>query len=234
MKVRRAATAAACGALLAFGIATSAGASAPPGATAQCRDGSYSRAVRHQGACSHHGGVAHRLDVSAAPAAGAKYSRAAFGPAWADVDHNGCDTRDDILRRDLKDIRFRDGSACVVATGVLRDPYTGRTIHFVRGVRTSELVQIDHVVALSDAWRDGAARWTPAERERFANDPLVLLAVDGSENESKGDDDAAEWLPPNRGFDCPYVRRQLAIKRKYRLTIRADERAAIRRTLAAC
>jgi Protein of unknown function (DUF1524) len=162
------------------------------------------------------------------------YSRARFGPAWEDVDHNGCDTRDDILRRDLTRVVLRAGSRCIIATGTLHDPYTGKRIRFVRGVRTSLAVQIDHVVALADAWRTGAARWTPSRRLAYANDPLVLLAVDGPSNEAKGDDDASAWVPPNRAFDCEYVARQIAIKTRYRLWVTVAERAAMSRVLSAC
>lgn len=105
------------------------------------------------------------------------YSRSSFGTRWKDVDANGCDTRNDILARDLKQIVLRTGSSCVVATGTLKDPYTGKTIEFVRGVSTSIAVQIDHIVALAAAWRTGARGWTPKRRLAYANDRLVLLAV---------------------------------------------------------
>ena len=143
------------------------------------------------------------------------YSRAAFGPAWQDVDHNGCDTRNDILRRDLTS-RGMSGS-CTVLTGVLQDPYTGKVIAFRRGVGTSAKVQIDHVVALGDAWQMGAQRLTASARLAFANDPLELLAVDGPTNQRKGDADAASWLPPNKAFRCTYVARQIAVKARYHL-----------------
>jgi hypothetical protein len=161
----------------------------------------------------------------------AGYSRAQFGAAWEDVDQNGCDTREDILRRDLTRIVLREGSRCTVARGVLHDPYTRKTIRFVRGVRTSLAVQIDHVVALAAAWRTGAARWTYGKRLRYANDPVGLLAVDGPTNAAKGDDDASEWLPPNRGYDCTYAKRQITIKRKYGLWVTLSERRALRRVL---
>jgi len=164
----------------------------------------------------------------------AGYSRARFGAAWADVDGNRCDTRDDILRRDLTAVRYRPGSACVVAGGTLRDPYTGRRIVFVRGVATSGAVQIDHVVALGNAWRTGAAAWPASERLRYANDPSVLLAVDGPANEAKGDDDASGWLPPNLSYDCRYVEQQITIKTKYKLWVTTGERNALRSTLARC
>lgn len=169
---------------------------------------------------------------SPAPMTG--YSRAKFGPAWSDVDDNGCDTRDDVLKRDLRSIAFKTGSTCVVQTGTLHDPYVGTVIHFVRGVGTSTTVQIDHVVALGDAWQTGAATWTAARRLDYANDPSVLLAVDGPANEAKGDADAAHWLPARKSFDCRYVARQIAIKTKYDLWLTGPEHDAMSTLLAGC
>ncbi|KSU66218.1 deoxyribonuclease [Arthrobacter sp. NIO-1057] len=146
------------------------------------------------------------------------YDRDLFGRGWGDPDRNGCDTRNDILARDLDVDTFKDGTrACVVLTGTLVDPYTDTTIDFVRGQGTSNAVQIDHVVALSDAWQKGAQQLSAEQRLEFANDPLNLLAVDGPTNASKGDSDAATWLPPNRGFWCEYVTRQIEVKHKYDL-----------------
>lgn len=163
------------------------------------------------------------------------YSRAKFGPAWQDTDRNGCDTRNDILRRDLVAVRLRPGShGCVVLGGTLRDPYSGRSILFQRGQGTSELVQIDHVVALGDAWQSGAAQWPSAKRLAFANDPLDLLAVDGALNQQKGDANAASWLPPDKSFRCAYVARQVSVKAAYQLSVTAAEKAAMRRVLAGC
>ena len=163
------------------------------------------------------------------------YSRAQFGPAWADVDRNGCDTRNDILRRDLRQVVLKPGThGCVVLRGVLVDPYTGTTVAFVRGVYTSRAVQIDHVVALGDAWQKGAQGLSPARRTALANDPLDLLAVTGSVNEQKGDGDAATWLPPRRSYRCSYVARQVAVKTAYHLWVTAAERDAMARVLAAC
>jgi hypothetical protein len=163
------------------------------------------------------------------------YDRALFGPAWADVDHNGCDTRNDILRRDLVQIIYKASDpGCTVATGVLHDPYTGKTIQFTRGVGTSTAVQIDHLVALSDAWQKGAQQWGAAKREQFANDPLELLAVDGPTNEAKGDGDAATWLPPNKAYRCTYVSKQVAVKAKYGLWVTQAEHDAVARILASC
>lgn len=161
------------------------------------------------------------------------YSRSQFGPAWADVDHNHCDTRNDILARDLTDI-VRRADGCTVQSGVLADPYTGKTIQFVRGTTTSTAVEIDHVVALSDAWQKGAQSWDAATRLAYANDPLVLLAVDGPTNEAKGDGDAATWLPPNKAFRCDYVARQIAIKAKYQLWVTQAEHDAMAAILESC
>lgn len=169
-----------------------------------------------------------------APASMSGYSRSRFGPAWEDVDVNGCDTRNDILARDLKQVVYRAGSDCVVAKGTLRDPYTATTIAFVRGKSTSSKVQIDHVVALAAAWRTGAKRWRAELRLFYANDPLVLLAVDGPTNGAKGDKDADDWLPPNAGFHCRYVARQIAVKTKYELWVTQPERTKMAETLGGC
>lgn len=162
------------------------------------------------------------------------YSRSNFGAGWKDVDENGCDTRNDILSRDLKRVVLKIGSSCIVATGTLKDPYTGKTINFVRGVRTSIAVQIDHIVALAAAWRTGARGWTAKRRLAYANDRLVLLAVDGPTNGSKGDRDAADWLPPRAAYRCRYVAKQIAIKRKYNLWVRPAERNRMAQLLATC
>lgn len=163
----------------------------------------------------------------------AGYARDQFGPPWHDINKDGCDTRDDILRRDLTDIRVAPGKrGCVVEAGVLADPYTATRMNFQRG--RGSTVDIDHVVALSDAWSTGAAGWEPAVRLALANDPLNLLAVDASTNRAKGDGDAATWLPPNRAFRCPYVARQIAVKARYGLWVTADEHDAIARVLADC
>ena len=129
------------------------------------------------------------------------YDRQAFGQRWADTDHNGCDTRNDILARDLARPTFKPGTRdCVVLTGTLAEPYTGTTIQFQRGDKSSALVQIDHVVALADAWRSGAWQWDAQRRQEFANDPENLLAVDGAANEDKSASSADQWLPPNAAF----------------------------------
>ncbi|WP_432571329.1 GmrSD restriction endonuclease domain-containing protein [Kineococcus sp. SYSU DK005] len=163
------------------------------------------------------------------------YSRDQFGDGWIDTDHNGCDSRNDVLARDLIDESFKPGTRdCVVATGTLADPYSGTTITFVRGQDTSSAVQIDHVVALSDAWQKGAQQWEVAKRVAFANDGLELLAVDGPLNGQKGDGDAATWLPPNRAYRCTYVARQVALKATWGLWVTAAERDAIAGVLASC
>lgn len=158
------------------------------------------------------------------------YTRTQFGDGWALV--RGCDTRNIILNRDLADVAVNE--ACKVTAGRLDDPYTGKTILFSRGASTSDDVQIDHVVALSNAWQTGAQQLTAAEREQLANDPLELLAVDGAANQAKSDGDAATWLPQNKAFRCQYVARQVAVKQKYRLWVTPSERDAITRVLSTC
>ena len=159
------------------------------------------------------------------------YSREQFGQAWFDADRNGCDTRNDILRRDLVDREMKNW--CKVLAGTRSpDPYTGRTIRFVIGGPSE--IDVDHVVALADAWQKGAATWQPGIRLAFANDPLALLAVDSGTNRSKGDGDAATWLPPDRSSRCAYVARQVAVKAKYRLWVTAAERDAMVQVLSTC
>jgi hypothetical protein len=163
------------------------------------------------------------------------YDRDQFGESWRDIDRNGCDQRNDVLARDLAEVEYRPGThSCVVQGGMFADPYSGHTFRFRRGQDTSDDVQIDHVVALSNAWQTGAQQLDVEARERFANDPLNLMATEGAVNQSKGDSDAATWLPPARGFRCDYVARQVAVKAKYRLWVTAAERDAIAAVLSAC
>lgn len=163
------------------------------------------------------------------------YTRDEFGPVWADTEHNGCDTRNDILARDLTGETFKPGTNnCVVVTGTLADKYTGTTITFVRGQDTSSDIQIDHIVPLSDAWQKGAQQLTADQRKELANDPLNLMAADGPTNSAKGDKDAATWLPPNKAFRCEYVERQTAVKMKYSLWVTQAERDAIAGILRNC
>jgi hypothetical protein len=161
------------------------------------------------------------------------YSRERFGQAWLDADRNGCDTRNDVLGRDIVDKVVKAGTGgCVVLSGILHDPYLGRDVPFVRG--DSDQVDVDHVVALGNAWATGAGRFDVRRRAALANDPLNLLAVDLHTNRSKGDGDAATWLPPYKPFRCTYVARQIAVKQKYGLWVTRPERDAMARVLAGC
>lgn len=155
-----------------------------------------------------------------------------FGTAWRDVDRNGCNTRDDILARDLTSTT-RSGS-CKVTSGTLSSAYSGQTIPFTRGVRTSALVQIDHLVPLMDAWQTGAQQLSAADRLSLANDPLNLQAVEGDLNEQKSDSDAASWLPPRRAYWCPYVARQISVKHAYSLWVTAAEHDRMASILQTC
>jgi len=163
------------------------------------------------------------------------YDRDEFGSAWSDIDRNGCDQRNDVLRRDLVGITLKAGThGCKVMSGTLHDPYTGMTVAFQHSSSSFSPVQIDHVVALGDAWAMGAWRWSEDERKQLANDPLDLLAVDAHYNMSKGDGDAATWLPPHKSERCPYVARQVAVKVKYHLAVTGAEQAAMKRVLSGC
>lgn len=160
------------------------------------------------------------------------YDRDQFGQAWLDTNRNGCDTRSDILVRDLTSLRVTPGTnGCRVEAGTLADPYTHTTIHYVRG---NDTVDIDHVVALSNAWQTGAFRWDIRKRAAFANDPMNLLAVDASANRQKGDGDTATWLPANKSYRCAYAARQVSVKAKYQLWVTQPERDTMARILTAC
>ena len=151
----------------------------------------------------------------------------------SDVDRNGCDTRNDVLRRDLRSALFEEGTrGCVVLSGTLPDPYGGEVLRMVRG--GGDGIDVDHVVALGNAWVSGAARWSEEQRTRFGNDPLNLLAVSASQNRQKGDGDAATWLPASKTFRCAYVARQVAVKTRYALAVKPAERVAIERVLSGC
>ena len=155
------------------------------------------------------------------------YARSQFGSGWTTV--SGCDTRNIILHRDLQDPVLDD--TCAVVSGILNDPYTGTVINFTKG---SSDIQIDHVVALSNAWQTGAQLLSREQRIQLANDPLELIAVQGEANQQKSDGDAATWLPSNKAFRCEYVARQIAVKQKYSLWVTAPEKVTIRSILDSC
>ena len=159
------------------------------------------------------------------------YTRSQF-PHWSDPDRNGCDARNDILKRDLTDITYKEGTRdCKVIAGQLLDPFSGKVITFST---TKVVIDIDHVVALSNAWQTGAAYFDKNTRLLIANDPINLLAVDAKLNRQKGDSDAATWLPPNKSFRCEYVARQVAVKSKYKLWVTEPEKVAITNILSNC
>ncbi|WP_435272320.1 HNH endonuclease family protein [Streptomyces parvulus] len=161
------------------------------------------------------------------------YDRDEFGYAWMDsadgvpLARNGCDTRNDLLRRDGQDVRFRSGSDCVVVAMTLDDPYTGTTIEF-RKQDASE-VQIDHVVPLSYSWQMGSSRWTEGKRRQLANDPLNLIPVQGRANSAKRDSGPAAWLPPAKPVRCAYAVRFAQVAAKYDLAVTAPDRQAMLR-----
>jgi hypothetical protein len=169
------------------------------------------------------------------------YRRAAFGDAWDDDNdapggHNGCDTRDDILDRDLVDKTYVSIKRCpnAVATGTLHDPYTNATIAFQRGAKVGESVQIDHIVPLAYAWDMGGFSWPDPLRLRFANDPANLLAVQGQVNQDKGDLPPGQWMPPNKAFACQYAMQFIAVLRGYALPVDQASSDVLRQAAATC
>ncbi|MBM3209874.1 HNH endonuclease [Candidatus Saccharibacteria bacterium] len=156
------------------------------------------------------------------------YNRENFSDGWGEL--AGCGMRDVILNRDLRDVQIN--IECQVVSGVLNDPYTGKQIVFKRGPESSQMVQIDHVVALSNAWQTGAQQLPQVRRYAFSNDPLNLLAVDGETNNQKGSSDAASWLPPHKPFRCQYVARQIAVKQRYNLWVTPAEKQAMEKVLS--
>ncbi len=158
---------------------------------------------------------------------------ASFGDGWADLDGDGCNTRNETLEAQLEQVQLlRDN--CRVDTGVLEDPYTGETVTFQRGKHSSERVQIDHVVALYNAWRTGAQDLSYDQRVALANDPLNLQATQDWVNDEKMSSDASQWLPPDETYHCTYVSRQIAVKATYHLWVTEAEDAAMREVLAGC
>lgn len=158
-------------------------------------------------------------------------------------------TRDLIMKRDMTDVAMT--KACKVQTGVLQDPYTGKTIRFDRS-KSSLTVQIDHVVAVQDAWASGLWGASAQERLTYANDPDVLLAVDGPANEQKGSGVASlissksrqaatraqwggeVWMPSNKAYRCDYMVKRVEIKTKYGLSMTQAEKTETKKVLEAC
>lgn len=169
------------------------------------------------------------------------YHRDAFGEAWTDENsapggHNGCDTRNDILNRDLQDKTYVSIKRCpqAVKTGVLHDPYTDQTIAFSRGNQVGAAVQIDHIVPLALAWDLGAKNWSLDQRVRLANDPANLLAVSGRANQDKGDKQPADWMPPNHAFWCQYAMQYIAVLRGYDLPVDEPSVPVLRQAAGTC
>ena len=169
------------------------------------------------------------------------YHRDAFGDTWTDDNpapggHNGCDTRNDILDRDLVDKTYVSIKRCpkAVATGILHDPYTNATVAFTRGAQVGAAVQIDHIVPLALAWDLGARNWPDDMRVRFANDPANLIAVEGQANQDKGDSEPAVWMPPNHAFWCQYAVQFTNVLRGYGLPVDVPSAAVLRQAADTC
>ncbi|MPV49089.1 DUF1524 domain-containing protein [Pseudactinotalea sp. HY160] len=162
------------------------------------------------------------------------YERDFFGPAWQDPDGAVCDTRNRVLAAWLEDVTVDPSNPCLVDSGWFVDPYTGAMLMFERGPRTSREVQIDHLIALADAWRKGAHAWPRGRAQRFANDVSNLIPTDGAANQAKGAADASGWLPPARGYRCAYVVQQILVKEAYGLGVSSEEVGAMGEELRDC
>lgn len=166
----------------------------------------------------------------AAPGSMDGYERDSFGWRRLDPDRNGCDSRNDALRAGLTQLQVKPGTrGCKVTAGVLEDPYSGRRVQLP--IRE---YQVDHVVSLAAAYRSGAALWSIQQRRQFSNDPLNLVVTTQEMNRAKADHDAADWLPPNEGYRCVFVARQITVKHRYKLSVTDSERVAMRAVLATC
>jgi hypothetical protein len=144
---------------------------------------------------------------------------------WVDADGDCRDTRDEVLAAES----LVSVSGCDIQTGKWRSSYDGAT------TRDSTAFDIDHMVALAEAWDSGAKRWNADTRERFANDlrdPRTLVAVSASANRSKSDQDPADWLPVLG--KCRYLRQWVAVKTRWHLTVNPAERRALRSQAADC
>jgi len=161
------------------------------------------------------------------------FRRILYGQGWPTV--GGCDMRNRILSRDLVDVVYRPGTHdCVVQSGILHDPYTGKIVRFRKGDTTSSLVQVDHRYALALSWQQGARQWSKARREQFASDPGNLVAVDGSINEAKGASGPGSWLPPNREYRCRYVIDFVVVAARYELSMNPGDHRAAEAVLDRC
>lgn len=179
------------------------------------------------------------LPVTGRGGAGPAYHRDAFGTAWADTDHNGCNQRDDVLLRDAVPGTVTVGrqGACDhdVLAGTWIDPYTGRRLVLddLKDLSQAQAIQIDHIVPLGEAWVSGASGWDDDRREAFANDLRELIAVDGPTNAAKSDDDPAAWRP-RRAFQCAYAVRWVTTKWRWHLRIDVSEKRALEEMLGYC
>ncbi|MGV1010107.1 MAG: HNH endonuclease family protein [Dermatophilaceae bacterium] len=161
-----------------------------------------------------------------------------FGPAWSDdvtveYGHNGCSTRDDILRVQLRNVVTKTGTnGCVVISGDLDDPYTGTHTHYAKSGEVQ--VAVDHVVALAASWDLGAHQWSLAQRRNFANDPRNLLVTTASANTAKGELTPAQWRPATPAGRCLYAQRYIEVSDAYALPVTTADRAALLQNLGDC
>lgn len=180
------------------------------------------------------------LKVVPRPSADPSYRRAAFGPAWADTDHDGCSQRVNALAQGVDRSRpftevQRGRCRRDVIAGTWIDPYTGQAMTFtnVKTQQQAQQIPVDHAVALASVWRYGARDWTDKRRLEFATDLLNLQPTSRAVNSAKSDRDAAAWRP-RKPFQCAYATRYIEVKAKYRLPVDRSEKASLTDMLTTC
>ncbi|WP_326593835.1 HNH endonuclease family protein [Streptomyces sp. NBC_01294] len=154
------------------------------------------------------------------------YNRDLF-PHWSTVS-GSCNTRETVLKRD--GVNVGQDSACAAVSGSWYSEYDGAT-----WTAASDL-DIDHVVALAEAWRSGASSWTTTKRQQFANDLTrpQLIAVTDNVNQAKGDLDPGKWLPPRTAYRCAYARMWVHVKQHWGLSMDSGEKTALVNILNGC
>jgi Protein of unknown function (DUF1524) len=157
------------------------------------------------------------------------YDRSKF-PHWVDADHDGCDTREEVLLAEAI-VKPHKGAGCTLTGGRWYSYYDNKYWS------DTNRIDIDHVVALAEAWESGARTWTTDRRKAYAkdlDDRRTLVGVTDTVNAAKSADDPANWLPPVASMRCRYVRNWVAIKIRWWLTVNNAEKNALTWIASGC
>lgn len=147
---------------------------------------------------------------------------------WTDADGDGCNTRNEVLIAEAEEAPSV-GSGCALSGGRWFSYYDG-----VSQYAPADL-DIDHMVPLAEAWDSGARSWSGAKRTSYANDLgdyRTLVAVTDSVNQTKSDQDPAEWLPAQQ--QCRYLREWVAVKHRWALSVDSAEKSALTSLASGC